>query len=100
MPDPLSIAAAAIAVASASLQVLGKSIGKPGSNGYGRALAEQEIRLTNQRREELDEAKKEIIDRVHGLGNRVSELGLRHDLKLGELDTEIKLIKQFLTRKE
>lgn len=98
MPDPLSIAAAAIAVASASVQVVGKVLNKPGNNGYGKALADLEIKLTNARREEMDALEELFRGRMHELGNRVSDMGLRHELKINELDTEIKLLKQLLTK--
>ncbi len=99
MADPLSIAASALAVASVALQLLKKQ-GKQGTNGYGKAMADMELKITNDRRKEQDEMEEMIRGRMHDLGNRLSDMGLRHEMKLGELDTEIKLLKQLLTRRD
>lgn len=99
MADPLSIAAAAIAVVSASVQVWGKLLTKPANgNGYGKAIVELEMRVTEARRNEIDELEKLFRSRMHELGGKIHDDGLRRDLKLGELDMEIKLLKQILTR--
>lgn len=100
MPDPLSIAASAIALASVALQLLGKERGKHSGNGVGKALSDLELKITNARREELDKLEAEMIDRFHVMGNRISEMGLRQEAKLNELDVEIRLLKQLLTRRE
>lgn len=104
MADPLSIAAAAIAVASASLQIVSKMMKKPeangNGNGYGKSIVELEMRLTNERHKEMAELEDMMRARLHDIGNRMHDAGMRHELKLGELDTEIKLLKQLLAKRD
>ena len=93
MPDPLAIAAAAIALASTALQLLGKK----GNNG---ALSELELKVTNDRRRELDALEDIVRGRMHDLSGRVGDLSLRHDIKLNELDLEIKILKRLFAKWE
>lgn len=71
-------------------------LARKNTNGYGKALAELELKLTNSRHEELEALECEMRDRSHALANRTNEMGLRHDQKLSELDTEVKLLKQLI----
>lgn len=55
-----------------------------------------ELRLTNSRRQEIAEAKKEVVDRVHNLANKVAI----HEGKIVENEVQIESIWREIERRK
>lgn len=58
-----------------------------GTNGYGKLLLDLELRMTNQRHEETEIFKKEMVDRFHKINGQLYEQGLRLSECTNQLET-------------